>query len=325
MTLRILSAVFVISVVSALGCVRHTVVQDFGLTSPPSRRAASVPDSSLRDIFQKQKNAYSPLAGDPRVAELQSRVEKNPGDPAARLDLAAAYEGYRLFDQALEHYTKSFDLASSEKAILGIVRCDQAVNRTWQAIPLLEQYLREKPSAIAWNILGMLYDSSRTPSAAERALREAVALDPQSDQWRNNLGYNLLLQNKTEAAEIEFRKALELNPKSATTHNNLGMSLARRGDLEGALAEFQSGSDAATAHNNLAVVLMEMGKYEDSRDALVKALALRRNFSPALANFKLVQDRIKQRADLQKANKLPQSTVRVASAEDAIESKQPED
>jgi Flp pilus assembly protein TadD len=299
-----------------MGCVRRAVVQDFGLKPQPS---------SVRDIFQKQKNAYSPLTGDPRVTELQGRIEKNPLDPAARLELAAAYESYRLFDQALEQYSKAYDLVSSEKAIMGIVRCDQALNRTWQAIPLLEQHLREKPSAVAWNLLGMLYDSSRSSAAAERALREAVAMEPQSDQWRNNLGYNFLLQNKTDAAEIEFRKALELNPKSAMTHNNLGILLARRDDLAGALAEFQFGADAATAHNNLAVVLMEIGNYEASRDALVKALALRRNFSPALENFKLVQDKIKQRADLQKANKLPQGTIRVASAEDAIQSKQPED
>ena len=60
---------------------------------------------------------------------------------------------------------------------------------------------------------------------------------------------------------------------------------------------------------------MEMGRYEDSREELVKALALRRNFTPALSNFKLVQERMRQRADAQKVGKLPQTNVRGASAE----------
>src|SRR5205085_9604270 len=114
--------------------------------------------------------------------------------------------------------------------------------------------------------------------------------------------------------ETEFRKALALNPKSEPTHNNLGMLLARRGDFDGALSEFQLTADAATAHNNLAVVLMEMGQYDHSREELVKALALRREFGPALSNFKLVQERLRQRAELEKAGR-PQSKIRVASAE----------
>jgi tetratricopeptide (TPR) repeat protein len=93
--------------------------------------------------------------------------------------------------------------------------------------------------------------------------------------------------------------------------------LARRGDLPSALAEFQFGTDAATAHNNLAVVLLEMGKYEQSREQLVKALNLRRYFAPALSNFKLVQERIRERAEVQKAGRLPQSNLRVAAAEPA--------
>jgi len=71
---------------------------------------------------------------------------------------------------------------------------------------------------------------------------------------------------------------------------------------------------------------MEMGKYEQSREELVKALAMRRNFEPALSNFKLVQERVRQRTEVQKVGRLPQRDVRVASAEqEASPMKQPED
>ena len=326
--LRFARTALLINLVLSQACVRHTSVQDFGLTGQNTRRSgAASPDASLRATFQQQtKGAFNPLSDDTRIQNLKSRLTRNPADANTRVELAAAYENYRLYDEALEQYTEAFGVTPSERAILGIARCDQALNRTWQAIPLLEQFLKESPSATAWNALGLLYDASGNLGAGETALREAVAADPASDQWRNNLGYNLLLQNKTDAGEREFRKALELNSRSAASHNNLGMLLARRGDLQAALDEFQAMADPATAHNNLAVVLMEMGKYEESREELVKALALRRYFEPALSNFKLVQERIRQRGEPQKTGRLPQTKVRVASAEqEANELKQSKD
>src|SRR5262249_14835542 len=95
----------------------------------------------------------------------------------------------------------------------------------------------------------------------------------------------------------------------------LGILLARRGNLDAAFEEFNFSADAATAHNNLAVVLMELGKYEQSCDELVKSLTFRRSFEPALSNFKLVQERMRQRPDTEKAERPQQSSVRVAAAE----------
>jgi superkiller protein 3 len=306
------------------GCVHRTTARNFGL---PAARSAASPDSSLRAVFHQQtKGAFDPLSDDARVQTFQNRLKVNREDLSARLELAAVYESYRLYDEALEQYTNAYALVRSEQSILGIARCDQALGRTWQAIPLLEQFLKESPSAGAWNALGLLYDSAGNLPAGESAFKEALAKSGEFGEWHNNLGYNLLLQNKIEAAESEFRRALELNPKSATSHNNLGALLARRGDLQAALEQFQFSADAATAHNNLAVVLLEMGKYEQSREELVKALALRRYFAPALANFKLVQDRMRQRAELQKAGRQTQSNVRVASVEqESNRTKEPED
>ncbi|MBI2822105.1 MAG: tetratricopeptide repeat protein [Acidobacteria bacterium] len=328
----------------ATGCVRRTTIsQDFGLSGRVasqrttqkagagslgiSRRAATSPDEFLRAIFQQQtQGAFNPLTDDRRVQALQTRLRLNPQDVAARLELAVVYENYRFYDDGLEQYTETLRLARSapgaadgnaplaEQAVLGLGRCARASGRTREAVPLLEAFLKERPSASSWNELGLLYEELGDLTAGESAFREAVARDAESGWLHNNLGYNLLLQNKAEAAEGEFRRALELNPKSATARNNLGVVLARRGDLQGALEQFQLAADAATAHNNLAVVLLETGQYGQSREQLVKALNIRRYFAPALANFKLVQERIRERAELPKAGRLPPSAVRVPSA-----------
>src|SRR5262249_28329247 len=154
------------------------------------------------------------------------------------------------------------------------------------------RFAKERSSANVWNDLGLLHDAVADLASGEKAFREAVALTPGADRFHNNLGYNLLLQKKIDPAVAEFRKALDLNPAAAVTRNNLGVALARLGDYDGALQQFESAADPATAHNNLAVVLFEAGLYEQSRDELAKALSFRHSFGPALANFKLVQERL---------------------------------
>ncbi|HYR90679.1 MAG TPA: tetratricopeptide repeat protein [Terriglobia bacterium] len=307
--------------VLATGCVHRAVEQKTTIS----------PDAALRSIFQQQtQGAFNPVTDDRRFGALQVRLKLNPQDFAARLELAGVYENYRLYDEGLEQYRESLRLARSvpgdnasfaEKAVLGLRRCAQASSRAREAVPLLEEFLKESPSAISWNELGLLQDALGDFASGEIAFREAIERDAKSDRFHNNLGYNLLLQNKSEAAEAEFRQALALNPKSITTRNNLGGLLARRGDLQGALQQFQFSADAATAHNNLAVVLLELGQYEQSRDELVKALALRHYFAPALSNFKLVQERIRDRAGLQKPGGVPPSKSPAA----VVQSKDPED
>ena len=320
---------------TATGCLRHSAVsQDLGLqgegvtqralqglssaSAENSRQAGEWSDELLRAMFQKQTvGAFDPLTDDRRVQLLQGRLKLNPRDVAIRMELAGVYENYRLCSDGFEQYAEVLRLAPSaaadwavgEQAVAGLGRCARAARRGGEAIPLMEAFLKQRPSAGSFNELGLLYDAVGDLVDGESALREAVARDAESDQLRNNLGYNLLLQNKAEAAEAEFRRALDLNPKGAITRNNLGVALVRRGDPRGALEQFQMTSDAATAHNNVAVVLLEMGQYEQGRGELVKALAIRRNFAPALANFKLVQARIRERAELPKAGSVPVTPV----------------
>ena len=291
-------------------CVRRAVSQDFGLPArvKPHRDAktAHAPDTSIRAVFQKQKiEAFDPLTDDKRVQALQTHLKTDGQDVAAHLELAQIYEGYNLFAEASEQYTQVLQVMSSprdgstataEPAMLGFARASQALRQVHDAIPMLERFAKERKSGNAWNQLGLLYDAAGDLASGEKSFGEALALNASSDRFHNNLGYNLLLQKKMDSAAAEFRKALELNPSSAVTRNNLGVALARIGDLQGALEQFEFASDPATAHNNLAVVLLEAGRYEESRDELVKALAIRHSFAPALANFKLVQERIRGQA-----------------------------
>ena len=324
MNVQHLNAALLLALSLGAGCVRHAITQDFGLSGIASQRpkAPTAPaiDTSLRAVFKRQtQGALNLLSDDARVQALEARLKSNPQDMAARLELGSVYESYKLYDNAFDQYQQALQLslsdgAAAEQIVAGLSRSARSARRSREAIAPVETLLQQRPSAASWNELGLLYQAAGDLAKAEIAFAQAATLNPESDRAYNNLGYNLLLENKIEAAEAELRRALELNPSSTTARNNLGTVLARRGDFEAALEQFQIAGDAATAHNNLAVVLLEMGQYERSREELVKSLAIRHYFAPALANFKLVQERIRERAELQKVGRLPLSAVRVPSA-----------
>jgi Flp pilus assembly protein TadD len=258
---------------------------------------------------QKTEGALNALTDDQHVQALEAKIKLNPKDAASRLELAGIYETYRLYDDAFQQYSAILHNSSGsipDAVLTGLAHSAQAAGRSPEAIPLLSQLVKDSPTITTWDQLGMLYEAAGDLTNGENALRQALILDPTSDRLHNNLGYNLLLQSKTDAAETEFRAALSWNPKSITTHNNLGTVLARRGDVEDALEQFQFGGDAATAHNNLAVALFEAGEYEKSRDELIKALTIRQYFAPALENFKMVQERIRERSESAPSKKSPE-------------------
>ncbi len=262
------------------------------------------------------QGAFNPLTDDRRVQLLNARLRLDPQDIAARLDLAAIYERYRLSEEAFDHYSRAMNISPSEAAAVGLARTARATGQAAEVAPVLAAFLRRSPEAAeAWNELGMLQDERGDRAAAENAFRQAIAARPHSDRLHNNLGYNLLLQNVLEGAEAQFRHALHLNANFAAARNNLGIALARRGDVEGARREFLAAGDPASAHNNLAVVLMEMGEYERARAELVKSLQARNYFAAAIENFKIVTEALRgARSPGDGSAALPLSSLRGPSA-----------
>src|SRR6185436_1354139 len=123
----------------------------------------------------------------------------------------------------------------------------------------------------------------------EASHRAALALNPNIDYLHNNLGYNLLMQQRPSEAAFEFRQALQLKPDSETARNNLGMALASTPGHD-AVLQMQSISDPATAHSNMAAILIEQARYPEARKELDLALGYNRSHAAALSNLKLVSE-----------------------------------
>lgn len=243
-------------------------------------------------VFDRQiRNAKDAGDGDFELRTLQGRVASEPDNPSVRLDLAQAYQRRGYPDVALEICRlAAARFPASAETQLALARALRQANQRSEAIAGLEAFLQRHPQTapdfFSW--LGILHDELGDWRHGEPEHRNALQLAPARDSLHNNLGYNLLKQNKYAEATAEFRAALQTNPASAEARNNLGVALASQNQIAEALAVWQSGTDAATAHNNLAAVLMEKGNFRDARKELLIALEYNKSHPAALKNLELV-------------------------------------
>ncbi len=300
---RILACAAALLILFSAGCVRRITRTVFwGSPQSKAARAASVkvPRSRVREALERQAaGAFDPLIGDRRVGLLNARLRLDPQDAEARVELGQIYEQYSVDELALEQFTRALNLQPDNlPAVRGLARvAGHKAQWAAEAVPLARAFLSRHPKDVpAIGALGSLLDAAGDLAGAEAAYRSALGLEPSAAYLHNNLGFNLMLQNRMTEAVSEFRRALELDPHSMVTHNNLGIALAQSGRREAALKEFiAAGADRATAHNNLAAILLEQNLLEESRAELLQALSARSFFPEALENFKLVLERDRER------------------------------
>lgn len=250
--------------------------------------------TAVSSVMQRQiQNAIDAGEGDMEARTLRQRLASNVDDLDARIRLARLYASRGLPDLAIEHYRLAVArFPDSIAAALGLAKSLQGVGETEQALKAVAESLRQQPGG-NWELLslrGILEDQAGRSGQAEASHRAALALEPGNGSLHNNLGYNLLTQERAADAAAEFRRAIEIDPRSEIAHNNLAAALALQSPSaqKEALVELQRSASPAVAHNNLAALLMEQGRYTEARGELQAALQERPDFPAALANLRLV-------------------------------------
>jgi Flp pilus assembly protein TadD len=140
-------------------------------------------------------------------------------------------------------------------------------------------------SAEAHAALGILYDVTLRPDAAEPQHREAIKLAPNSVSYLNNLGFCLFLRGKTREAITYYEQAARLEPTSRRVRTNLGFAFAATGDLRRAAHEFEMGGTAAEAKNNLGFAYERRGDFSHAYDLYLEATTLDPQSSRAHSNL----------------------------------------
>ncbi len=264
--------------------VRTTSVQM--MRHPEQVSRDTQPLSAMKRQIAKAADAGD---GDSIANALRKRMTADPSDLKPRIELARHYEEIRSPELAAEHYRLAAQLEpASTEAALSYARILRRLDLPEQALATLNRFQAAHPNrsseVLCW--LGILQDEAGELIKAEASYRAALILNPKSDSVHNNLGYNLLLQNRLQQAADEFRSALAISPHSQIARNNLGVALASQ--PKEAVLHMQSVSDPATAHSNLAAVMMEQGLYQQARTELRIALGYRKDHPAALRNMQLV-------------------------------------
>jgi len=264
-------------VVSVTGCATH-------------RQAAVTPSAQQYAQDRQAINAVDAGDGDYEVKVLRAKLDTNPRDLEVRIALARRYQALGFPEVAIEHLRLACERTpDSDEAHIALAKMLRDDRRPAEGARTLDEYAKARPTAgvSVWAWLGLLQDGAGNLKAGEAAHRKALARAPEKDDLHNNLGYCLLLQNRTKDAADEFRTALRLNPASVTATNNLAAALSQ-GSPKEALQRLQSVADPATAHSNMAAVLIEAGRYDEARREIEVALSYNQQHSAALSNLALV-------------------------------------
>ncbi len=197
-----------------------------------------------------------------------------------RLDEAAA--SYR---RALEHAPPhSPNYIAVIHNSLGIVatrqgNTDAALTHFQEAVRVDDDFAEPRN-----NLANALAGLGRPADALEH-YRAAVRLEPELTEPRVGLGSALLTLGQTEEAIVQYQEALRIDPALAQAHNGLGAALARQGRTDEAIARYTEAlrldPKLPTAHLNMAVALIKLGRVADARIHLERALAEDPSYAPA--------------------------------------------
>ena len=170
--------------------------------------------------------------------------------------------GLQLFGQgkyadAIPRFQKAIELDSRHgQSYLYLGRCYVSMGRYLEAIPPLrtayslspEKVRRETFNILLDALLGAAFSESRMGNfgGAIGHLKDALSLDPQSGQVRDELGKLLisrgaefLLQGNVKEAVESYREGISYSPNSVNGYLGLAKALLKSGDIRGSMDALQ--------------------------------------------------------------------------------------
>ncbi len=162
----------------------------------------------------------------------------------------------KAFDPVTGQLVFNFDVSSLRDDVVRVLSRDR--------------HTSDFRAAFEWYLEGCRLDEDeRTAREAERAYRKAIKLDPSFANAYTNYGNLLFRRGEIKNAEAMYKKALNVDPKQPEALYNIGFLKYEQGDIIGALRNFKralnSDPSFADAHFNAAMVLEELGRFEESR------------------------------------------------------------
>lgn len=197
-----------------------------------------------------------PAAIQPAPQAVSAQVDEEPAD----LGCAYFYFLWGTHAEFDERYSEA--LEAYEKALI----CDQSADYVKEKIPVLLLKMGELDKAAAW-------------------LAQAIAVQPDNNNYRLLLAGLFIQQEKVEEAIDQYNKVLERDPNIEEVHLRLALLYSHSGDYQRAEVIFKKvlkdNADSYFAHLSYARLLKQMGKFPEAAEQYEMALEL--NWSKELA------------------------------------------
>jgi tetratricopeptide (TPR) repeat protein len=232
--------------------------------------------------------------GDRAVAEQRLRSVARRFESVRALLLLARLQADRHdLDAAASSLEKARALApNSEEVLSATAQTLLAAGQTLHAIEVLDALTRLCPTvALYQRLLGTALAQVGDARTATASLDEALRLAPNEVPSLVALGIALNARGHYSEARPHLLRAQSLAPDDVDTSAALAEAEAGLGHLEAAEAAAQRalGQDAAHPRANLAmgIVRLQQERYEEARDALLKAVAADSDPTSAEAHHQL--------------------------------------
>ena len=234
----------------------------------------------------------SPSNTEPAERSAPQPVE---GAPLAHFNLGLALRQKGYHDEALKEYRLAIDAGEDRRLNLQAMAEVHLLRRELgAALELYDGLIRDvADSPKLWNERGVCLHQAGQQAEAIASYEQAVAIDPGYQLAWNNLGVVRAHEPKSDAAVSAFRRALE---------EESGRS-SRRGSISGCCSSSGASSSppsrstrprcadqpaSAVAWNGVGLVLMELRRYEDARNAFGRAVDADPGFAAAHYNLSFV-------------------------------------
>ena len=223
-------------------------------------------------------------AHDPALAKALLLLEAAPS-AARHRDVADAYLRLGVSDQAQEHLSAAVKLEPHDAASWDRMA---RIWRDW-GLPHLgvsdahRAVYYAAASPVAHNTLGTILHALGRRDEARTEFERALQLDPTAAYALNNLCYTWTLEGQVRAAVAACQRAIAIQPDLQLARNNLGLAYAVGGSVEDSERAFAAGGDQARAHYNMGIVFLARRQHADALKAFEAAQRARPEFAAAAA------------------------------------------
>ena len=168
---------------------------------------------------------------DDALKTVSAIVKEHPDYAQAQFNLGVIYTQQDRFGEAAQAFQEALRLdPSNDVTRLTYVKTLVVLAQFETAAPIIRDYLRRHPHDFdALYFAGVVEKGLGNNLEAERALRQAVAIDPNHFDVRYNLGFVLAHLGRPEEAKSQLEAALKLSPDSSKARFQLASVLRALG------------------------------------------------------------------------------------------------